>query len=267
MTRRLLAALAVVTLSGGALFVPIQPAEASAGCAVIPVIAHRGGNERYVENTRNAFRDATNRGARSWETDVRFTSDDVPMIMHDETVDRTTDGTGLVSALTAAHVATLRTDDGQGVPTLAELINDAAVDGVTVFAEPKVNPTPAQWGTLLAAVNSRGLADRVMLISFDPATLGEAELYAPTMKRGLLGALGYADPETVTPYASSFLKHYDSVTSARMAAWTTGGLDTYVWTADTQTVWERMSRYPALHGLITNKPAAYLKWQKSRTSC
>jgi glycerophosphoryl diester phosphodiesterase len=236
----------------------------AAACVTIPVVAHRGGTERYTENSSNAFR-AT--AAGRWETDVRFTADDVPVLLHDPDVDRTTDGTGLVADLTYAEVAALRTDDDQPVMTLRQFVNDAQVDApAKLLVELKTNPTAPQWAAFNAAIASRaGVAARVLLMSFDTATLTAAQAYAPTLPRALVQSVGDVDPATVTPYASILVKHHDAITAARMAKWTTGGLTVYAWTPDTQAGWERMAWYPALAGVITNLPDTYLAWQKSRT--
>src|SRR3954462_10708127 len=151
-TLRSLIAVAIVPL---VLATSGAPVYARTACVTPYPIAHRGGTERYVENTRNAFRQASNSGVNFWETDVRFTSDDVPVIMHDETVDRTTRGTGAVADLTYAEIANIRTDDDQPIPTLAEIMNDQSVDKAYMFVEPKVTPTDAQWTTFIAALTSR----------------------------------------------------------------------------------------------------------------
>src|ERR1044072_8687498 len=109
MNRKFVAAVSLLIVGAGlATAVESEPAQAAA-CVTVPAVAHRGGIERYVENTGNAFRDATNVGAPIWETDVQFDADNQPWIMHDDTVDRTTDGTGAVAHLTTAQMAALRT--------------------------------------------------------------------------------------------------------------------------------------------------------------
>jgi glycerophosphoryl diester phosphodiesterase len=230
--------------------------------------AHRGGTERYTENTRDSFRDAGNLGIQTWETDVQFTSDDVPVIMHDDTVDGTTDGTGLVSDHTAAEIAAMRTADDQPIPTLRELVNDAQVDGVTVLVELKSNPTGAQWATLRAALESRpNMTSKLIITSFDKPTLtaAAAATHAPAYARGLIQDVGDVDPATVTPYAHILIKAHDAITASRMSKWTAGGLQVYAWTVDTVSEWDRMTWYPLLKGVITNKPAAMITWQRTRT--
>jgi glycerophosphoryl diester phosphodiesterase len=266
--RRIFAlALATVLAVGAGDLLCAGPASAAA-CVTIPGVAHRGGIEHYVENTDDAFRDAANRGTPRWETDVQFTADDVPVIMHDDTVDRTTDGTGAVSSFTLAQLEGLRTSDDQAVPTLAQIVNDAQVDGATIFPELKTTPTEPQWTAFLAALASRPtIASRVVVTSFDGSRLVALRAHTALYRTGLLQNGGDQTPESVTQYAGTtiLIKVHDSITGSRMAAWTAGGLTVYAWTVDTESEWARMAWYPALAGVITNDPAAYLAWQKART--
>ena len=68
------------------------------------VIAHRGSSAEAPENTLPAFEAAVARGADAIELDVRLTADGAPVVIHDATLDRTTDRTGPVAALTLAEL-------------------------------------------------------------------------------------------------------------------------------------------------------------------
>ena len=263
MIRKILAALTIASF-GAITLQATTPQAHAAACVTIPAVAHRGGNERFTENTNDAFRHAQNLGVPIWETDVRFTSDDVPVIMHDPDVDRTTDGTGNVADHTWAELAAMHTGDGQPIPLLRDVVEGAFVDGARVYVELKVLPTAGQWTTFLAAMNARPLTAKLVITSFDTATLAAAAVAAPGYARGLIQDVGDVDPATVTPYASILIKNHNSITAARMAKWTGGGLTVLAWTVDDEPEWDRMSWYPALAGVITDLPGAYLTWQKSR---
>jgi glycerophosphoryl diester phosphodiesterase len=75
--------------------------------AARPVIAHRGASAEAPENTLPAFEAAVQRGADAIELDVRLTADGAPVVIHDDTLDRTTDRTGLVRAHTLAELRTV----------------------------------------------------------------------------------------------------------------------------------------------------------------
>ena len=70
-------------------------------------IAHRGASGTFPENTLSAFRAAIDAGADMCELDVQLTRDGAVVVIHDETVDRTTDGTGEVAALTLEEIQRL----------------------------------------------------------------------------------------------------------------------------------------------------------------
>lgn len=96
--------------------------------SVVLVAAHRGDWRRAPENSLLAIKQAADIGVDIVEIDIRRTRDGVLVLMHDETVDRTTDGSGRVDQLTAADVSRLHLRNGLGrvtrftVPTLAEAL-------------------------------------------------------------------------------------------------------------------------------------------------
>lgn len=275
MIRRIVS-IALTSIIGSVLFAGVGPEALAAACVTPGVVAHRGGEERYVEDTRNAFLDsAANIGARFWENDVRFTSDNVPVIMHDATVDRTTNGTGEVADLTYAQIAALRTADDQPVPTLRDFINDQSAMRAYAFVEFKTMPTEAQWATFVAAVTSRAGAGtpKPVISSFDPDVLDQVATRLPGYTRALIQSVGNADPADITPHASILLKHHDAITASRLQVWTGAGLKVYAWAdpnADPQSEWERMAGYSSdtapgqVSGYITATPAAYIAWRAAR---
>ena len=104
------------------------------------VAAHRGDSANYPENTMAAFRAAIAAGVDMIETDVRLTCDGVPVLIHDRTVDRTTDGTGYVRDMTFSQLRTLNAGTvamPQPIPTLEELLELLAPTDVTLNLEVK----------------------------------------------------------------------------------------------------------------------------------
>ena len=90
------------------------------------IYAHRGASREYPENTIPAFRRAVELGAPGIELDVHLSADGVPVVIHDETVDRTTGNAGSVSTFTAAQLASMDAGGGAGIPSLAEVISVVA---------------------------------------------------------------------------------------------------------------------------------------------
>jgi glycerophosphoryl diester phosphodiesterase len=86
------------------------------------IYAHRGASIEFPENTLAAFRRAIEVGAPGAELDVHLTKDGEAVVIHDETVDRTTNGRGWVQDLTLADIRDLDAGDGERIPTLAEVL-------------------------------------------------------------------------------------------------------------------------------------------------
>jgi hypothetical protein len=105
--------------------VPAGAADADAALCVAPPVAHRGASTAAPENTIPAFRAALRAGVTQLDLDVRFTASGVPVLMHDKRVNRTTDGTGRLSAMSLEQVRALDAGSwfssefvGTRVPTL-----------------------------------------------------------------------------------------------------------------------------------------------------
>jgi len=107
-------------------------------------IAHRGNSHQAPENTLVAYREAAEIGADLAECDVDITADGHVVLMHDRSVDRTTDGSGLVQELTLEQLKALDAGSwkaeayaGETVPTLHELMSQHTDDGLQIVVEIK----------------------------------------------------------------------------------------------------------------------------------
>jgi glycerophosphoryl diester phosphodiesterase len=104
-------------------------------------IAHRGGIvPGFAENTLAAYRRAISFGVDVIEIDLRGTRDGEVIILHDETVDRTTDGTGNVTDYTLGELKQLNAGGGESIPTYAEVLDLVAGTGVKLLLDIKVSP-------------------------------------------------------------------------------------------------------------------------------
>ncbi|MEO8221687.1 MAG: glycerophosphodiester phosphodiesterase family protein [Specibacter sp.] len=92
----------------------------------MPIYAHRGVSAHLPENTLAAFSRAIELGIDGIELDVHLSADGVPVVIHDDTADRTTNGTGSIGGFTADQLGLLDAGGGQFVPTLAQVLNLAA---------------------------------------------------------------------------------------------------------------------------------------------
>jgi len=133
----------------------------------IKVIGHRGARDLEPENTIRSFQKALDLGVDTIECDVHMTSDGHIVLMHDHTVDRTTDGSGRVNDLTFDAIRALDAGKGQQVPTLQELL-DLVQGRVELHIELK-DPTALE--PALATVNDNHVRDGVFLTCGDTDVL------------------------------------------------------------------------------------------------
>jgi glycerophosphoryl diester phosphodiesterase len=133
-------------------------------------VGHRGTTVFADENTIAAFTIAWEQGLDVIECDPKLTRDGVYVIMHDDDVDRTTDGHGAVADLNLAQVKKLRTHSGLAVPTLLEVLEFAGDHGLSVYLD--VKHYPADGGELLVRnIEEAGMLDRTIVGCYDLRTL------------------------------------------------------------------------------------------------
>ncbi|HBX81986.1 MAG: glycerophosphodiester phosphodiesterase [Propionibacteriaceae bacterium] len=228
--------------------------------------AHRGDRVSLPENTLPAFARAMEVGADGVEFDVQLASDGVPVVIHDETVDRTTNGTGRVMDLTSAALGALDAGlDGvhAGVPTLAEVLDLLAPSRLRINIELKnsVEPYPGLEEAVVRLVVERGLVDRVVYSSFNHDSL--AVLVA--MKTGSeVGVLVDAD-EWLRPWEIVQRLGADALHCPRqmlripgfVAGAREAGVPLRVWTVNRPKGFRRCLR-AHVDGIITDDPALAL---------
>jgi glycerophosphoryl diester phosphodiesterase len=100
-------------------------------------VAHRGDNAEADENTLKAYKLAIGYGVNYIECDPRLSKDGIFITMHDPSVERTTTGTGKIADMTLAQIKSLRTRNGEPVPTLEEIFNLAKGAGAGVYLDTK----------------------------------------------------------------------------------------------------------------------------------
>jgi glycerophosphoryl diester phosphodiesterase len=131
-----------------------------------PVIAHRGASGQYPENTMLAFTRALAQGADAFELDVRVTADGVPVVLHDATLDRTTNRRGAVCRLSLREVREAAGGERERVPLLADLLE--CFPGTPLIVEIKDHAAALPT---LALLRQQRAAGRVLLGAFHRASL------------------------------------------------------------------------------------------------
>ena len=146
------------------------------------VVAHRGASGYEPENTVRAVKKAIEIGADAVEVDVRLTKDGYPIIMHDDTVDRTTNGTGKVSELTLNEIRKLDAGKGEKVPLLEEVL-DVVRNKALLVIEIKV---PEAAIPSLELVEKKNMIDEVIFVSFSAESLEIIKSRNPSAHIGLI---------------------------------------------------------------------------------
>ncbi|SDT77960.1 glycerophosphodiester phosphodiesterase [Actinoplanes derwentensis] len=234
------------------------------------VVAHRGYPTVAPENTLPAFAAALRAGATIVEFDVRCTRDGVPVVIHDRTVDRTTDGSGRVWDLTAAEIARLDAGSwfgpgftGLRVPTLVETLDLLAPATAELLVEIKPPATLDEVKSIIAQLGERDLLDRSVVQSFDADVLRKVRDVAPEVRRGLL--LFRFDGETVEIARELGVTYcnppVDDVLNGpeTMAALTAAGVGVMPWTPNDMARWRPLVDAGAA-GLITDLVGELTGW-------
>lgn len=156
----------------------------------VQVIAHRGGRSYAPENTLAAFRQAIQMRVDGLEFDVQMTKDGTLVVMHDDTVDRTTNGTGRVADLTLDAIRRLDAGQGEKVPTLQEVLDLAKSNGANIFPEIKsARLYPGIEAKLLAALEGADYLDHTIIQSFDAGSLNTLHQLNPQARLCALSGL------------------------------------------------------------------------------
>jgi len=151
--------------------------------AHVLVVAHRGGHKSAPENSVLSIFEAINIGADIAELDVRMTKDNIPVLMHDETVDRTTNGSGLVTDLTFEQLNSLNIKDLFGnttdehIPTLSEAL-DAAKGKILVHVDLK-DYNESTLRNISDIIMKKGLEKQVSFYHKNTEILDRVKEYLP----------------------------------------------------------------------------------------
>ena len=147
----------------------------------LTIAAHKGDCYDYPENTMLAYKKAAEAGAHMLEVDVRITKDGELIMMHDDRVDRTTDGKGAVKDMTLAEIKSLRAGDAvlsDSVPTLRELLQWASGIRMPLNIEIKEYWSPENEQRCIKCVEDTltmveefGMGDIILINSFDAFVL------------------------------------------------------------------------------------------------
>ena len=227
------------------------------------IYGHRGASGHAPENTLPSFRLAMDMGADGFELDVHMSKDGELVVIHDETVDRTTNGTGLVRDLTLAQLKELDACNGMEnyrgakIPTLAEVFDLIRDTHHIVNVEVKTDEWfyPQIEEKCLALAKEKGVEDRVIYSSFNHYTLMKLRQLKPDAKLGML----FGDIK-VKPWEYADQLHVDYLHPMKMNIYVPGfgegakaaGYGINMWTINDEETMVECLKQDA--GIITNYP-------------
>lgn len=189
------------------------------------IFGHRGYPQKFPENSLDGFAYAINHGIDGLEFDVHLTKDNVPVIMHDEKIDRTTNGTGEIRSYTFKALRTFQLSDGQTIPTLKELLDLAENKPVHLNLEFKTNEIhyPNIEQIVLDMVKNYDLVYPVIYSSFNLDSLKVAYKIDPTQQYCLLADHDIKNPRDLMAkehLAGLHLSHYQPLGNVKERIWT-----------------------------------------------
>jgi glycerophosphoryl diester phosphodiesterase len=238
-------------------------------------VAHRGDPMKRPQNTRSSFLSALEYDIDMIETDLNLTRDGRLVVIHDQIVDFTSNGTGEVYSFTLAELQRLDFGSwmgpafsGETIMTLEELLDLARGHDIALNIEIKNGPRIYEGiaEKVVAVLNDRSAADRVIISSFDHAVIRHVKEIAPDIVCGILFSGGFIDPVTPARLAGADGLHpeyswvHESLVSAARAA----GLFVNVWTVDSQQQIKRMADL-GVTGILSNYPERLVVVLKGKT--
>lgn len=239
------------------------------------VYAHRGYSGKYPENTMLAFREAALTGCDGIELDVQLTKDGTVVVIHDETIDRTTDGTGFVKDYTYEELKKYNADmickgkhGFESIPTFEEyciwakdqeLVTNIEIKTGVYYYEDLEEKT-------LELVRKYGLEKKVFFSSFNHVSLIRLKELAPEIQCGaLLEHQGLGNPGYYCDRYGFECYHpgFKGLTEDHVKSCKAHGIKINVWTVNDMAALEQLYDW-GCDGAISNYPDICKRWTESR---
>ena len=233
------------------------------------VIAHRGASGVAPENTLAAFRKAVELGAGFIETDLQLSRDARLVALHDDTLDRTTNGQGPVSSKTVEELRRLDAGSwfrasnheaaspfaGERIPTIEEILAFGREHEIGLHLEVKATGPSGVEHAIVGALRASGEVPRSVVLSFAPGILKRIRQLEPLVMTGFLYSdrLPTAVVTAVDAGARQLLPRQDRVTRELVTDAHGQDLKVVAWTANTPDEMQKLIS-AGVDGIITNYP-------------
>jgi len=233
------------------------------------IIAHRGASQYAPENTVASFRKAMEMGAHGMEIDVQLSSDGYPVVIHDERVDRTSNGKGWVKDMTLCELKSLDFGswfspefEGQQIPTLEEVLHLLSGWEGILNIEIKSGPVfyPGIEGIVLEQVRKHQVSECIIISSFNHYSLVEVKRMDPGIKTGVLYMSGLYEPWEYARRlgASAIHPSFYNIVPEILKGCRENGIDVNTFTVD-QPEHIKNAALLGVDGIITNVPDVALR--------
>lgn len=235
------------------------------------LIAHRGTSEIAPENTLPAFQKAMEQSCRGIEFDVQLSRDGIPVIIHDEAINRTSNGTGFVKDLTLADLKSF--DFGSyfdpsyrniRIPTLEEFFRLAAAQNYGGLVNIELKTDKFTYAGIesktLAIAEQYDFSKQVVFSSFNHQTLANLRALSPSVKLSVLYERGEtADLQTLQSLqAFSCNVHYADINKSMVDKLHKNNFQVFCYTVNHSNTIKFMSNL-GVDGIFTNHPSKHMK--------
>lgn len=219
------------------------------------IVGHRGARALYPENTVTALKEGM-KCADFVEIDIHLTKDGIPVVMHDATLERTTDGSGLVCEKTLQEIQQLDAGDGHPIPTLQDVC-DICLPSCGIVTELKEPGSEEAICTILREYDP----DSLWIISFHPESIRVVKRLLPRVKTGLICSTDCTDPfsPVLAAGADAILPRTDNVTPEMVAEAHRQGLSVIIWTPNTPEAYLKAAA-SGVDGWVTDDPCGLRAW-------
>ncbi|WP_281172783.1 glycerophosphodiester phosphodiesterase [Caldanaerobius polysaccharolyticus] len=232
-------------------------------------MAHRGDSVNAPENTMASFQKAMDVGADGIELDVHMSKDDHLVVIHDERVDRTTDGTGYVRDYTLKELKELDAGikfspkfAGEKIPTLEEVLELIDNKNILLNIEVKsgVVNYPGIEKKLVETVRKYDIAERVILSSFNYNSIRGIKRFDCELKVGLLYEYALTKPWYIARRMGVYSLHpyYFNITQELVSSCKKYDIKLFPWTVDKKEDMRKMIEI-GVDGIITDNPGLLIE--------
>ena len=217
-------------------------------------IGHRGASGYEPENTLISFEKAIDLNADGIELDVHLSSDGELVVIHDETIDRTTNGKGIVNTLSLQELKAFRIDNSQAIPTLIEvfnLVNRRCFINIELKGIGTAQPVNDLINHYIS--DKKWEINDFLISSFDWKMLEEFHLVNPKIRIGVLteDAIEEALVFAKKIKAFSINPDYQLLTKEKVALLQENGFEVFPWTVNSEEAIQKIKSFN-VNGIISN---------------